>query len=148
MFRFEKENISSNIARFRMFVESTDDYNLSGILYNETYGFAIEFLGVRQLLSRLDDFFNYVEFPQATHEVRSFDSSGDKKEKKLPQGIREISPGEWAADQALFILHVQFRQNSTWQGTLEKVAENETKCFRSELELIGLLGDSLKSFTL
>ena len=147
MLQFEKKNISSNVARFRLSFESTDKYDLAGKLYNETYGFVIEFSGVRQLFSRLDDFFNYVEFPQATHRARSF-NTGEGKEKKLPQGIREIKQEELEAGHAPFILHVQFRQNSTWQGTLESVYEKKIQCFRSELELIGFLGEYLKGCSL
>ena len=144
MFQFEKKKISSNISRFRIIVEKTENYDIAGVLYNDFYGIAIDFQGIRQMLSRLDDFFDYVRFPQATHEKRSFREEPAGKPKHPPRGLREVTPEEMQDKPAAFLLHVQFRQNSTWQGTLEWLSEKQTKRFRSELELIGLIADTLK----
>jgi hypothetical protein len=125
-------------------MDNMDYCNFSGLLYNEFYGFVIQFQGIRQLLGRLDDFFDYVGFPQATHEVRSFDGNTERKKRKPPLGIRNVTPEEMENKKAILILHVQFRQNSTWQGTIQWITENKTKRFRSELEMIKLIGDILK----
>lgn len=144
MFQCEKKKISSNISRFRIIVEKTENHDIAGVLYNDFYGIAIDFQGIRQMLSRLDDFFDYVRFPQATHEKRSFHEEPAAKPKHPPRGLREVAPEVMQDKQAAFLLHVQFRQNSTWQGTLEWLPEKRTKRFRSELELIGLIADTLK----
>ena len=96
------------------------------------------------MLSSLDDFFDFVNFPQATHEKRSFNEGSEKKEILQPRGLREVTAEEMQDKQAVLLLHVQFRQNSTWQGTLEWISEKKTKRFRSELEMIGLIADTLK----
>lgn len=144
MFLVEKKNISSNISRFRIIVEKTENYDIAGILYNDYYGISIDFQGVRQMLSRLDEFFDYIKFPQATHEKRSFHEQPARKVPHPPRGLREVSTEEMREKQAAFLLHVQFRQNSTWQGTLEWIPEKKPKRFRSELELISLIAKSLK----
>lgn len=144
MFQFENKIISSNIARFRIIIEETEEYDIAGILYNDSYGFAIDFQGIRQMLSYLDDFFDYVNFPQATHEKRRFYEEEGKTCKHPPHGLREVTPEEMQDKAAVFILHVQFRQNSTWQGTLEWIPERKMKRFRSELEMIGLIAETLK----
>ena len=144
MFQFEKKNISSNISRFRIIIEKTEDFDIAGILYNDFYGIAIDFQGIRQMLSRLDDFFDYINFPQATHEKRSFHGEPTRKVKNPPLGLRDVSAEEMQGRQAAFLLHVQFRQNSTWQGTLEWISEKKAKRFRSELEMIGLIADAIK----
>lgn len=144
MVQFEKKNISSNISRFRVIMEQTENYDIAGILYNEFYNVVIDFQGIRQMLSRLDDFFDYVNFPQATHAARSFRDKTDGERKQTVPGFREVSPDEMKDRKADFMLHVQFRQNSTWQGTLEWITEQKTKRFRSELELISLIADALK----
>lgn len=143
MFQFEKKSISSNISRFRVIIEKTENHDIAGVLYNEFYGIAIDFQGIRQMLSRLDDFFDYVRFPQATHEKRSFLEDPSKKMKQVPHGLREVSPEEMQGKHTAFLLHVQFRQNSTWQGTLEWLSQKKIKRFRSELELIGLIAEAL-----
>ena len=144
MFQFENKMISSNIARFKIIIEKTEDYDIGGILYNDFYGIAFDFQGIRQMLSILDDFFDYVNFPQATHEKRSFDEGKEIRQKHLPRGLREVSAEEMQDKTAVFRLHVQFRQNSTWQGTLEWIPEKKTKRFRSELEMIRLIAESLE----
>lgn len=144
MFEFEKKTISSNISRFKLVMEETERFDIAGTLYNDFYGFAIDFQGVRQLLGRLDEFFDYVDFPQATHEGRSFREKPPGRKKHPPAGLREASDEERKDKQAAFLLHVQFRRNSTWQGTLGWIAENKTKRFLSELELIGLMVEALK----
>ena len=143
MYQFENKIVSSSIARFRMIIEQADPFNFSGTLYNEYYGFILDFQGIRQLLVRLDDFFDYVGFPQATHEIRSFEENPGRKEMKLPQGIRNVTKEEMADQQATLILHVQFRQNSTWQGTITTIAEDRTTRFRSELEMINLISGAI-----
>lgn len=144
MFQFEKGIISSNIARFKIIIDKTENFDVAGILYNESYGIAIDFHGIRQMLSKLDDFFDYVNFPQATHEKRSFNDEPVRRLKHPPRGLREVTPEEMQNKQASLLLHVQFRQNSTWQGTLTWIAEQKTKSFRSELEMIELIAETLK----
>jgi len=144
MFQFEKSTISSNIAKFKVMIETTENHDVAGTLYNDSYAFAIDFQGIRQMLSILDDFFDYVNFPQATHEKRSFSESPSRKEKHPPRGLREVSTEEMKDKQPAFLLHVQFRQNSTWQGTLSWLPEQKTKRFRSELEMIGMIAETLK----
>ncbi|HML38567.1 MAG TPA: hypothetical protein PKA19_14295 [Bacillota bacterium] len=144
MFEFEKKTISSNISRFKLVMEETERFDIAGTLYNDFYGFAIDFQGVRQMLGRLDEFFDYVDFPQATHEGRSFREKPPGRKKHPPAGLREVSAEEMKGRRTTFLLHVQFRRNSTWQGALGWVAENKTKRFLSELELIGLIVEALK----
>jgi hypothetical protein len=40
---------------------------------------------------------------------------------------------------ATFIVQIHYRENSTWQGQILWKEENESKPFRSELELIKLI---------
>lgn len=49
--------------------------------------------------------------------------------------------GTWAT----FFLHVQYRQNATWQGQIMWKERNKTLEFRSALELLVLLDNALKA---
>jgi len=40
---------------------------------------------------------------------------------------------------ATFILHLQFRENNSWQGTIQWVEKKQTLPFRSALELIKII---------
>ena len=50
---------------------------------------------------------------------------------------------EKRGEKATFVVQVQFRQNATWQGTVTWAEKNETRHFRSTLELIRLMDESL-----
>ncbi|MBE6987186.1 MAG: hypothetical protein E7432_00220 [Ruminococcaceae bacterium] len=52
------------------------------------------------------------------------------------------SQPEPKGDKATFIVQVQFRQNATWQGTVQWVEKGVTQRFRSELELMKLMGEA------
>lgn len=44
-----------------------------------------------------------------------------------------------------FLIHVQHRQNSSWQGRITWVDQKKTVYFRSALEMIKLVSDALGS---
>lgn len=44
-----------------------------------------------------------------------------------------------------FIVKVIQTQNKTWQGTVTWADKNETKCFRSALELMHMIQDVVES---
>lgn len=46
--------------------------------------------------------------------------------------------------QATFLIKMEYRQNSTWQGVLTWVEEKKEMCFRSELELLSLMNTALE----
>ncbi|MEI7885075.1 MAG: hypothetical protein WCI30_06960 [Clostridia bacterium] len=130
--------ISSNISRFRILVNNTADYNISGILYNEYYQLTMSFQGIREFFSSLEQFFDSVNFPQHTHQHRSFGAPSDK-EKVVPIPLQKGIHSPKTGKKATFTMHVQFRQNATWQGTLQWLEGKQTERFRSELEMLKLM---------
>lgn len=47
--------------------------------------------------------------------------------------------GQDERTKATFILHLQFRENDSWQGTIKWVEKRETLQFRSALELMKII---------
>lgn len=45
---------------------------------------------------------------------------------------------------ASFIIHIKYRQNSTWQGEIKWVDKDKTQYFRSSLEMIKLIDKALE----
>lgn len=125
-----------------MYVKEDETGDLSGSMFNESYGFALDFKGVQKMMEILDVLFNYVNFPMATHEERVFHPQKEKKY-KIPEGLYAACAEDFKERKPQFRLHVQFRQNSTWQGTLEWISMKKVKQFRSELELIELMTKAL-----
>lgn len=48
-------------------------------------------------------------------------------------------------EKASFVVHVQFRQNATWQGTITWVDKGVSQHFRSVLEMIRLMTEAVES---
>ncbi|MBR5519561.1 MAG: hypothetical protein IKU55_02470 [Clostridia bacterium] len=46
-------------------------------------------------------------------------------------------------EKGTFVVHVQYRQNATWQGTVVWADKNKTQRFRSALELMKLIDSAL-----
>jgi hypothetical protein len=78
-------------------------------------------------------------------ESRSFFNNRGKMTKK---GLAKVMQDEILLDKrgekGTFIIQVQYRQNSTWQGKVVWVEENRTQHFRSALELIKLVDEALR----
>ncbi len=144
MFDFEGKVITSNISEFKMFIDVDKNiYNISGILLNEHYGFIIKFNGIRKMLSSLDKLFDYFNFPMTSHYNRAFSKSNENIIKELPSNLFEYNENDFIGKEPAFILHVQFRQNSTWQGMLKWIEKDKTTRFISDLELINLIIDAV-----
>lgn len=43
-----------------------------------------------------------------------------------------------------FLVRIQFRQNASWQGTIQWLDKRQTKHFRSMLEMMMLIQDALE----
>ena len=52
---------------------------------------------------------------------------------------------EKSKEKASFLVHVQFRQHATWQGTITWVNKGVTQQFRSVLEMIRLMTEAVES---
>ena len=63
-------------------------------------------------------------------------------QKEQEETEKKIGAGE---EKASFLVHVQFRQNATWQGTITWVNKGETQHFRSVLEMIRLMTEAVES---
>ncbi|WP_246019601.1 hypothetical protein [Bacilliculturomica massiliensis] len=138
----ERGKISANISLFRMYAEKKD-HDLAGVLVNDYYGFRIDYSSVGQLFSYLDEFLDYVNFPMAATRRRTFGESAPEKREAMPEHVKDVEDGAIPDRQPDFILHVQFRQGATWQGTLRRADRQTTRRFRSELELITLIMNAL-----
>ncbi|MEI7885071.1 MAG: hypothetical protein WCI30_06940 [Clostridia bacterium] len=135
------EFISSNISIFKILVNQTVDYNISGILYNEYYQLTMNFHGIREFFGSLDLFFDGVNFPQSSHEHRTFGVKRNKRKEVLTMKKEKLEME--TGDKATFTVHVQFRQNASWQGTIQWIEGNKTQRFRSELEMLKLMTNAI-----
>ncbi|QAT44058.1 hypothetical protein EQM06_02125 [Aminipila luticellarii] len=53
--------------------------------------------------------------------------------------MRQFDTGSERGQKATFILQIKFRQNASWQGTVQWVEKKQEINFRSALELIKII---------
>lgn len=123
-----------------------------GRIYNRYQEEAVLFYHLPQVMRILNQLYDTLDYPQASTIYRSF----QKKEKQVEcrreiKRVRVQAPVKAAeelfakdGEMATFILDVQYRQNSTWQGVIAWKEMEKKASFNSELELIRLLERALK----
>jgi hypothetical protein len=57
--------------------------------------------------------------------------------------MTEVSSSGSPENKAAFVIHIRYRQNSTWQGEIKWIGENKTQYFRSTLEMMKLIDGAL-----
>ncbi len=122
----------------------------SGRIYHKYMVEPMSFSESGQMISILDKFFDEINYPQASTKYRTFQrkkkrgesvSAPHREEKKQVQSAENIL--QYRGKKATFVLHVQFRQNSTWQGKLTWLEEEDEEMFSSVLEFLKLLDSAL-----
>lgn len=54
-------------------------------------------------------------------------------------------PEEPGNREASFLVRIQYRQNASWQGTIQWLEEKKTRRFRSELEMMMLIHEAVQT---
>lgn len=117
-----------------------------GRLFSPFFRRSMPFCDFSDLFAKMESIFDTLSFPQKYFEWRSFGikakrlRTGAIAESREDDEMGEI--GEQA--KATFIIHVQFRRNATWQGTIQWVEQNRTQVFRSTLEMIKLIDEAME----
>jgi len=106
---------------------------------------AVEVGSYEVLIREMGDLFDQMKYPWSAMRVRTF-SDEESQPKPSPGRMgrkdRIMSDKELLSkhgDIGTFIIRVQQRQNSTWQGRITWVEEDKTMRFRSALEMIKLI---------
>lgn len=142
--------LPNGISRICVCVDSTCHNELQGRWYHLCRSAPQPFETVVQLLAGLEHCCNELCFPQSTMALRRLAAPGrrltgqgnaERKEWKqyMSQEELQIQKGK----KATFIVQIQFRQNATWQGTVTWTEKNETVHFRSALELLKMMDESI-----
>ncbi len=123
-------------------VDSKDDNTFYGRVFHNAQNEVQTFLGVDQLLLRIENFLDIQNYPAASTESRYFRKQKDRAaatEEEATMNNKE------KGEKATFVIQVQYRQNATWQGHVTWVEKDIEQPFKSALELIKLLDSSNSS---
>lgn len=120
-------------------IDSYDDGIPVGRFYNPCYSEEVRFHSLSQLIIKLQDLLDEMQFPQSFTVSRAFSSerAGPPESSAFPGAGRE-------GKRANFAIRILFRQNASWQGSVTWLEQDREESFRSVLELI-LLMDSAMS---
>ena len=97
-----------------------------------------------QMIRHMERLFENISYPQASTKDRLFI---ERKDAALEEAVRVMDPNEITnkgGEKGTFIVHVQYRQNATWQGEVVWAEKKITKSFRSALELLKLIDSALE----
>lgn len=129
-------------------VNSFDHENISGCFYHAYQEEPVVFENFDQLIFRMDDFFDKINYPRAAVNVRSFSEPHNHNihsERTAKRIMSDDSLLKKHGDIGTFIIRVQQRQNSTWQGRVTWADQNKTLNFRSVIELLHLIESAIES---
>ena len=105
------------------------------------------FANTEQMLFQIEHFFDGIAFPYPATAERTFrgpvlktEKNGKRAEKMSDQELLK-KHGELGT----FIIRVQHRQNSSWQGRITWMETNRTLCFRSVWEMIKLIASAVET---
>lgn len=132
-------DISAYSTVSKVTITSYSGDNVRGVVNNDYYNKSFLFSDLFEMVKILESLYTSMFFPQHSFDERRFTN-------KSPSNIiirkaDEIKLCDQA--KATFILHIKFRQNATWQGSINWVEENKTQNFRSTLEMIKLIDEAL-----
>lgn len=106
------------------------------------------FCSTMDMVMKMDSFYNRIRFPQATLQARSFLKNGSQVcagkancTYQIQQEAEKIV--EQRGDVATFVVHVQYRQNATWQGKIVWAEKQAELPFRSALEMMRLMDQAI-----
>lgn len=127
-------------------VDRISNGDISGKLFQCYSLEPTEFLNVVQLVKLLEDFYDTISFPQESVKIRSFVEHVNhvrpaEAKRKLLDQERIL---QYRGKIRTFLIHVQYRQNATWQGNLICEEEDKAWQFFSELELLKLIDNALE----
>lgn len=126
-------------------VSQSDSGTIEGYLYHGYSASGIHFCGYEEIIRIAEDFFNELGFPHKGTGDRDIKGRTHNYQKK--EGMIRVMKDEELlqqhGDMGTFIIRVQHRQHSSWQGRVTYIEEDRTVYFRSALELIKIIDGTL-----
>lgn len=118
---------------------------IEGYLYHGYSDQGIPFHGYEDIIRSAEELFNILGFPHMGTGDR--DISGRTHVYRKKEGMTRLMDDEKLLEQhgdmGTFVIRVQHRQHSSWQGRVTYLEKNQTVYFRSALELMKIIDGTL-----
>ncbi|WP_243158109.1 hypothetical protein [Aminipila terrae] len=126
--------------------KSTEGGALTGRIYSGYKKFSsINFNDLHEMLIIIEEIMDTIQCPGAGANKRGFKNKmksvalNSTEIREAKKAMRKFDTGNESGQKATFILQIKFRQNASWQGTVQWVEKKQTLNFRSALELIKII---------
>lgn len=126
-------------------VNQHDRGTIAGELYHGYSAEGISFKGFEQIIRTAEDLFNALGFPYMGTSDRDIHGQAHSCRKKegMTRVLKDEELLERHGELGTFVIRVQHRQHSSWQGRVTHLDSNKTVYFRSVLELIKIVDGTL-----
>lgn len=143
MSRFNVNISAPNLAN--VCIDRVENENYIGRLYHKYHAGGLRFENVEQLLALIEELCDKSGYPQRTTQKRTFQTKDKVMSREEASQVADINLVlEQEGSMATFVVHVKYRQHSTWQGEVVWAEKNEKRTFRSALELLKLIDNALE----
>ena len=95
-----------------------------------------------KMLNALDNDLTANRYPQKTVQYRTWEVKKHMKDSIVDTPTDFTAP---AGAGPTFVIRVLFRQNATWQGSIQWIEGKQTRQFRSEYEMLHLMDEAMQS---
>lgn len=126
-------------------VNSRVNESIEGELYHGYSREGILFRGYEEVIKTAERLFNALGFPYmgtGDRDINGHTHSYNKKE-GMARVLKDEEMLERHGDMGTFVIRVQHRQHSSWQGRVTYLEEDKSVYFRSALELIKIIDGAL-----
>lgn len=131
-------------------IDKRERFEYAGRLYHHFSSEPVPFTDLGQMTLQMEHLFDELRFPFPGTTERSFFSKEpeyrQQQERDIDMTDEELLQKH--GDIATFIVRVQHRQNSTWQGRITWMEEDKTIKFRSVWEMIKLIENAMDTVSI
>lgn len=137
----EQGRVPNRYSQTLVYLDKNKDHEICGYLEHPAEDRLWRFDDTVTFIALHEMIFGQANYPQSSYELRAMDTrergTKDMADKTIEKKQAELN------DKPTFIINVQYRQNTTWQGTIKWVEGDIEKRFRSTLELIKLMDSAV-----
>lgn len=125
-------------------IDKIEQERYKGRLYHKYHEGEIGFNDIGHLLGMIDQLCDQSGYPQSTTMDRTFQKKDIRTSRREALQVADTNQVlNQSGSLATFVVHVKYRQHSTWQGEIVWAEKNQKQTFRSALELLKLIDSAL-----
>ena len=144
------------VSDFLIRVKENNNSSWVGSLEHVQSGQNLPFRGYLEMTFLIQEKLETLGYPQSSTEIRSWkgektsqyfsnnsskNNSGKRSENEMRQRDKKApTPSKGPT----FFIRIHYRQNASWQGSIQWLEGNSTKFFRSHLEMIMLMQEAME----